>query len=295
MTQPYEFTPVVEQQYQKRDPSEFLPWRRCAEGNNRPGKLLIVRPLQMIDDYRPLKEGDDPNKWRGKLIVADIALLNEIPFIPDDGTGNSLRGFAAGTIFRNNTILLGFLNKAFREYIGKTCLGTVYTEAARQQGFQPSIHWRDLSGDAAAVDLARRFMSRFPDFLIPVAAQITPMNQPQPDPWSQPLAPAPQWSAHSGDQQPQQWTQPAGQPVQYQQQPPQGYAQPVSPAPQGNPYSQPDPWAQQAAQPVSPAPVPAPGHPHQGMSTLEQLKSLGPQGAQGVSAQGHPQNAEPPF
>lgn len=262
-----EFTPVVEQSYEKRDPSEFLPWRRCVErktqsGQFVPGKLLIVRPLEAIEDYRELSDEQKAKKargeevWRGKLIVVDVALLDALPYIPDDGMGNELMGFAAGTIFRNNTVKLGYLNKAFREMIGGMCIGTVYAQPPKQTGFQPSIHWRDMANEDAAKARGRSFLQAFPDFLIPVKAQFTPAATPA-----------------------------------------QNIAVPVSPAPQGNGYQQPDPWSsasagapasewgvQQAAQPVSPAPQ----HPNAGMNTLEQLKAA-------RNAQGQSQEQDPPF
>lgn len=234
-----EFTPVVEQSFDKRDPSEFIPWMRCTDTPYRPGKLLIVRPLQMIDDFRPLPVGADPNKWRGQLCVADVACLDPIEPAQDE-QGAPLIGYPPGTQFRNQTIFLGYLNGAFKNYIGKTCLGTVYTVPS---GFaKPAVKWRDLSGDPHAPDRARKFFQAFPDFLIPTAAQITPV-----------VAQAPQY-----------------------QQPAQGYAAPVSPAPQGSWQGQPDPWAQGQPQNVAPA-----QHPNQGLSTLEQLKAEAQRGAQG--------------
>lgn len=249
----YEFTPVVEQSFDKRDPTEFIPWMRCTETPYRVGKLLIVRPLKMIDDFRKLPEGADPTKWRGQLCIADVACLDPIEPAVDD-QGAPLIGYAPGTQFRDQTIFLGHLNGAFKNYLGKTCLGTVYTVPS---GFaKPSVKWRDLSGDQGAVARAQNFLMSFPGFLIPTAGQITavaPQNQ--------------------------------------QQQAAQGYATPASAPPQGNWQGQPDPWAQGAAQPVSPAPQgQSQAHPHQGMSTLEQLKAEAQYNAQGFA-----QSQEPPF
>lgn len=245
----FQFTPVVEQSYDKRDPSEYLPWKRCTQTPNRPGKLLIVRPLKMIPDFRQLTEEQKARKaqaeaqgkefWRGDLCVADIACLDPIEPAYTD-LGEALRGFDPGHQWRGETIMLGYLNAAFKDYIGKTLIGTVYPQ--KTQFPQPAIKWIDLAADEGAVNRARQFLMAFPNFLIPVAATITPMVQSQP--------------AHST---------PA----------------PATPAPQGSGYQQPDPWAQQAAQPVSPAP----GHPNAGMSTIDQLK-LAAQNAQG---QGQPQ------
>ena len=205
-----DFTPVAEVQFEKRDPSEFLPWMRCTETQYRAGKLLIVRPLKMIDDFRKLPEGADPSKWRGQLCVADIACLDPIDPAQDE-QGAPLPGFPAGSQFRDNTIYLGYLNGAFKNYIGATCVGTVYTVPSGYA--KPAVRWRDLSGDASAVQRARNFLISFPDFLIPRAAQITPM----------------------------------------QQQAPQGHAAPVSGQPGGNAYGGGDPWAQAAPRAVSPA------------------------------------------
>lgn len=257
MTQPYEFTPVVEQSYDKRDPSEYLPWKRCTQTPNRPGKLLIVRPLKMIPDFRQLTEEQKVRKaqaeaqgkefWRGDLCVADIACLDPIEPAYTD-LGEALRGFEAGHQWRGETIMLGYLNAAFKDYLGKTLIGTVYPQ--KTQFPQPAIKWIDLAADEGAVNRARQFLMAFPNFLIPVAATITPMVQPQ-----------------------QGYGQPQGAPA------------PVSPAPGGWAQSPGDPWAQQASQPVSPAP----GHPNAGMSTLDQLR----QAAQ--NAQGQPQPQDPPF
>lgn len=259
----FQFTPVVEQSYDKRDPSEYLPWKRCTQTPNRPGKLLIVRPLKMIPDFRQLTEEQKVRKaqaeaqgkefWRGDLCVADIACLDPIEPAYTD-LGEALRGFEAGHQWRGETIMLGYLNAAFKDYLGKTLIGTVYPQ--KTQFPQPAIKWIDLAADEGAVNRARQFLIAFPNFLIPVAAAITPMVQPEPSPQA------------------------------YGHQPsPQGYATPATPAPQGGWSQAPDPWAQQGAQPVSPAPQ---GHPNAGMSTIDQLKA-----AQG--AQGQQQPSDPPF
>lgn len=252
-----EFTPVVEQgSYEKKDPGEYLPWKRCTQTQHRPGKLLIVRPLKMTKDFRPLTDEQKARQargeevWRGDLCVADIACLDPIePAFTE--LGEQLRGFPPGHQWREETIMLGYLNAAFKDYIGKTCIGTVYPQQTKYP--QPAIRWLDLAGDEGAVDRARKYLIAFPDFLIPRAATITPV---------------------------------ATQAPQYQQQPAQGYAAPTSPAPQGSWQGQTDAWAQGQPQSVAPDQQ----HPNQGLSTLEQLKAEAQRGAQGQF-----QNQEPPF
>lgn len=255
MTYP-EFTPVVEQSYEKRDPGEYLPWKRCTRTAHREGKLLIVRPLKMIADFRPLtddqkaKAARGEEVWRGDLCVADIACLDPIePAFTE--LGEQLRGFPAGHQWREETIMLGYLNAAFKDYVGKTCIGTVYPQQTKYP--QPAIRWQDLAGDETSVNRARKYLIAFPDFLIPRAAAIVPVVQQAP---------------------PQQgWGQPQGAPA------------PVSPAPQGWAQSPGDPWAQGAPQPVSPAPA----HPSAGMSTIDQLKMAA------QNAMGQQQDKDPPF
>lgn len=262
----FQFTPVVEQSYDKKDPSEYLPWKRCTQTPHRPGKLLIVRPLKMIADFRPLSEEQKVRKaqaeaqgkefWRGDLCVADIACLDPIEPAYTD-LGEALRGFDAGHQWRNETIMLGYLNAAFKDYIGNTLVGTVYPQ--KTQFPQPAIRWIDLAADETAVNRARQFLIAFPNFLIPVAAAITPMVQPEPSGQAYGHHPSPQ-----------------------------GFAAPTAAPTQGNPYPQADPWAQGPAQPVSPA---SQGHPGQGMSTVDQLRLA----RDAQNAQGQPQHQDPPF
>lgn len=255
MTLPdFQFTPVVEQSYEKRDPREYLPWKRCTRTAHREGKLLIVRPLKMIADFRPLtdeqkaKQTRGEEVWRGDLCVADIACLDPIePAFTE--LGEQLRGFPAGHQWREETIMLGYLNAAFKDYVGKTCIGTVYPQQTKYP--QPAIRWQDMAADETSVNRARQYLIAFPDFLIPRAAAIVPVVAPQPSPQALGMQPSQQgWGA------------------------PQGYATggPVTPPPQG--YQQPDPWTQGASQPVSPAPA---QHPNAGMSTIEQLKAAAQQ------------------
>lgn len=258
----YEFSPVVDEPREKRPMTDFIPWMRCTELPTRPGKLLIVRPLKMIEDYRPLPEGADPNKWRGRLTVVDVACLDPIDKAFTE-LGEELPGFPPGTIFRNNVVKLGFLNKAFRDHVGGMVIGTVYP--VKTQYPRPSIYWRDLYQDEAAKARAQGFFKAFPQFFTPVPDPYEQRNQQaqaaQGAPVAAPSAATDPWATSNG-----------------------------APGPatgQGSGYQQPDPWAQQAAQPVSPAPA---QHANQGLSTIEQMKR-----AAALNAQGAPQEGEPPF
>lgn len=268
---------------QKRDPSEFIPWQRVCEMNTprglRPGKLMIVRPLEMVKDHR-----DGAPDWR-MLTIADIAVLE--PIEPgSDEYGMPLPGFPRGHQFRNQLVFPGMLNKAWRDFIGATLIGVVYL-GTNDKG-KPPFLWRSLAKVQQAADLGRRFMLARPEFLIPVPRDPQVAAAVAADPWASPASQPQQVAA------PDPWSQPTQAPAQYPasgyQQQPQGYAAPVSPAPQGHPYQTPDPWSQQPAQPVSPAQQPVQQHPNQGMSTIDQLKQ-----AAAMNAQGQPQSQEPPF
>jgi len=209
MTDEYQFSQVTDEPKEKRPITDFIPWMRCTETASRPGRLLIVRPLKMIEDYRPLPEGADPNKWRGKLTVVDVACLDPIDRAFTE-LGEELPGFPPGTIFRNNVVKLGYLNKAFRDHVGGMVIGTVYP--VKTQYAKPAIHWRDMFADEAAKARARSFFQAFPQFFTPVpdpyeqrqqATQSAPAATAapaangwnQPDPWvtqngAQPVAPA---------------------------------------------------------------------------------------------------------
>jgi hypothetical protein len=306
----------------KRDPSEYVPWDRIAEvvtpRGNRPGCVMIVRPLERIKDFRSKDPEDD---WK-TLVVADIAILDAIPSTPDQ-FGIMLPPIPGGSQWRNQTVFPGMLNKAWRDKIGGTLIGVIYygqpKPTAQGTMGKPPFLWRSLSQDANQVRRGQGFMAARPEFLIPV-----PRVNPAPvasgsDAWGQqmtPAAPAPvvqePW-AHLGPAptyapqptQPayapqEQWQQVPGaamnqvlQPLApatpvYQPQPVQAAPVPASapPAPQG--YQQPDPWAQGPAQAVAPAQT---QHPNQGMTTLQQIQ----QAAAQVNHQGQPQNGEPPF
>lgn len=146
-----------------RDPDSmgpYCPLARCK------GKLLIVRPLEYQKEgfttvHKP--EGTD-------VVFADIAVLDEIrPAV--DADDNDLPGFPAGQQFRNQAILQGYLKGTFKRYIGKTLIGTIYNGVATKG--KPPMMWQDLSGDAGQLARGQKYLALYPDFLIPVAAQIT--------------------------------------------------------------------------------------------------------------------------
>lgn len=272
MSQPFHFTDSdTESNSTKRDPSEILDFKRIVEldtpKGKRPGKLIIVRPLDKIKDWR---ETDPDMAWK-TLVVADIAVLEAVPAAYDEFQ-NPIPAIAAGAQYRNQIIFPGMLCKAWRDQIGNTIIGVLYY-GVNEKG-QPPFLWRSLAKVKAATDLGGRFMVRFPQFLIPIPREpqaAAAAEQWATDPWGNAaVAPA---SAPPALPAADPWGQ---------QQPSQGHAAPVSPAPQGNYQGQPDPWAQAPAQPVAPAQV-AP------MNTLQQI-----QAAQ-RNAQGGFQNEEPPF
>lgn len=278
MTQDFQFTDSdTESNAKRRDPSEMLDFKRIVEldtpRGKRPGKLIIVRPLEKIRDWR---ETDPEKAWK-TLVVADIAVLEGVPSTPDE-FGQPLPPIAPGTIYRNLVIFPGMLCKAWRDQVGNTLIGVLYL-GPNEKG-QPPFLWRSLAKVQAATDLGRRFIVRFPNFLIPVPREpeaAANAEQWATDPWGNAAPPATPVSPPA----PAPWDQP----------------QPVSPAPAGGGHQQADPWAsasagaassawgaQQGAQPVSAAPA----HPNQGINTLEQLKAQ-------KNAQGSWQEGEPPF
>ncbi len=287
----------TESNTKRRDPSEYLDFKRIVElktpKGTRPAKLIIVRPLEKIKDYR---ETDPDMAWK-TLVVADIAVLEAVPGAFDE-FGEPLPAIVPGAMFRNQTIYQGMLCKAWRDQIGNTLIGVLYY-GPNEKG-QPPFLWRSLAKVPAATNLGQRFMMRFPQFLIPVPRE--PEAAAAAEQWSSPStgASASEWGTQPGTQaadpwaQPQGspvtmeqgWGQPAGQAPQHQQQPAQTAPAPVSPAPQGLGYASTDPWAQGPAQSVAPAQH----HPQQGMSTLDQLKAAAQQGLQG-----QPQSQDPPF
>lgn len=256
----------------RRDPSEFLDWLRICELTNpqgqvmRPGKVLIVRPLEKIKDWR---EGAED--WR-TLVVADIAVLDPIEPATDQ-YGMPLPGHPHGSQWRNQTVFPGLLNKAWRDKIGGTLIGVVYR--GKNEKGQPPFLWRSLAQDEMQKQRGKGFMMARKEFLIPVPRDpqmssdswVSPSAQQpavQADPWSQ--APARQGYATGGYVSPapqiqqEQWSQPATQQAQwnpqgpagypqqqpqYQYQPPVALAQPVSPPPQGAGYQYPPAQHQQ--------------------------------------------------
>lgn len=287
----------------RRDPSEFIPWMRVAEvrtpRGTRPGLVMIVRPLERIPDYRDKTPG---NEWK-TLVIADIAVLDPIPPGADE-YGMPLDAIPPGSQWRNQTVFPGMLNKAWRDKIGNTLIGVVYMGEAKPtasgtMGKAPFL-WRSLAQDPNQTSRGQRFFAARPEFLVPVPRIVVtaPVAADPGNEWATP-APQNQWGQRQPVHQQDPWAHSQGHPAaieqqyaqgpQYQQQPPQGYVQPVSAVPAGHGYQQPDPWAQQPAQAVAPAQAP-PQQAGQGMSTIEQLRA-----AQQFNAQGQQQDQNPPF
>jgi hypothetical protein len=317
----------------KRDPSEFVPWDRVAEvktpRGNRPGLVMIVRPLERIKDYR---DKDPDNDWK-TLVIADIAVLDAIaPGV--DQYQMPLPPVAPGSQWRNQLVFPGMLNKAWRDKIGGTLIGVVYYGEPKPMPNgtmgKPPFLWRSLATDEQQVRRGQGFMAARPEFLIPIprvqpgaVAATEWASTPSRDPWSQPLGQQPQYAqGHPAAH--EQWQQVpgaalsqamAGMSPHYQQPPvqaapvpqtapPQGYyqqqpAQPVAPAQQA-PLSTLDQLRVAAATPgAQPQPAqmaaapsaqdPWAQAPAQGLSTLDQMKLAA------QSHQGQPQATEPPF
>lgn len=151
------FTTVVAQEAGDRI---YLPWTRAK------GKLMIVRPLEYRKDgyittHAP--EGTD-------VVFCDVALLDAIRPATDEDD-NDLPGFDAGTQFRNQSCLAGYLKGTFKRYIGQTLIGTIYKGVATKG--KPPLMWEDLSGNAECVERGQQFLIAHPEFLIPVEATFT--------------------------------------------------------------------------------------------------------------------------
>lgn len=295
MTTPdFQFTDSdTESNSKRRDPSEILDFKRICEiespRGKRPGKLIIVRPLEKIKDWR---ETDPDMAWK-TLVVADIAVLEGVPAAVDEFQ-NPIPPIAPGAMYRNQVVFPGMLCKAWRDQIGNTLIGVLYL-GPNEKG-QPPFLWRSLAKVQAATDLGRRFMMRFPNFLIPVPREpeaAAAAEQWTTDPWATPASPVPnqaQYATSYSD--PYATTSPTAPAV---------YGGPQhQPAPdpwahtQGHPAAreqQPDPWAQAPAAGVAPAQAAPAQHPGQGMSTIDQLKLA----TQQQNHQGAPQQGEPPF
>lgn len=153
MTSP--FTTVTD----KQDAGDkiYLPWARCK------GKLVIVRPLEyqregFITAHSP--EGTD-------ALFCDAALLDPIMAAMNE-EGDELPAFAAGTQFRGQVVLAGFLKGTFKRYLGKTLIGTIYRGVPTKG--KPPLMWQDLSADVDCATRGQQFLIAHPQFLIPVEA-----------------------------------------------------------------------------------------------------------------------------
>lgn len=138
----------------------YLPWARTKN------KLLIVRPLEyqkegFVTTHAP--DGTD-------AVFADAALLDPIAAAVNE-EGDELPAFPAGTQFRGQVVLSGYLKGTFKRYIGHTLIGTTYRGPATKG--KPPIMWQDLTGDAQCVARGQQFLIAHPEFLIPVEASFT--------------------------------------------------------------------------------------------------------------------------
>ena len=198
-----EFADVQEAVFQKRPPEEILHIAACRN------VLLIVRPLTYKASGVKTSFKDDTD-----AVFCDIAVLDPVPGWVDN-EGNPVAPHPAGRQFRDQMLLQGFLKGTFKNYLGKTCIGTIYTEPSGKG--KPSIKFRSLAGNVECVTRARQFLAAHPEFLVPAAAQITDTTQ-QPDRYpatsAAPVSPA---GGYDGYQQPDPWAQggsqgvPAGQ------------------------------------------------------------------------------------
>lgn len=138
----------------------YLPWARCKN------KLLIVRPLEyqkegFVTTHAP--EGTD-------AIFADAALLDPIMAAMNEDD-EEMPGFPAGTQFRGQVVLAGYLKGTFKRYIGHTLIGTTYRGPATKG--KPPIMWQDLSGNPDCVARGQQFLLAHPEFLIPAEAAFS--------------------------------------------------------------------------------------------------------------------------
>lgn len=156
MTSP--FTTVTD----KQDSGDkvYLPVSRCK------GKLLIVRPLKYQDkDFVTTHAPDGTD-----ACFVDVALLDPIRAGVDEDD-NELPGFEAGTQFRDQVILQGYLKGCFKRYIGKTLIGTIY-KGVPTKG-KPPLMWQDLSADPECTARGQQFLIAHPEFLVPVEGQFS--------------------------------------------------------------------------------------------------------------------------
>lgn len=153
------FGDAQEVAFTKRPPEEILHIAACKN------VLLIVRPTKyQANGFKTsFKEDTD-------AIFADIAVLDNVPpWVDNDG--NAVIPHPAGRTFRNQLLLQGYLKGTFKGWVGKTLIGTIYTEPSGKG--KPSIKWRSLAQDPQCVARGQQFLAANPQFLIPVEAQIS--------------------------------------------------------------------------------------------------------------------------
>lgn len=126
--------------------------------------LMIVRPIKYqesgyITEYRP--EGMD-------AMFCDIAVLDAVN---DDGT--------KGKIFRNASVLQGYLKGTFKRYLGHTLVGAVIL-GPKAKGQKPPYMWTDLSGDPASVAVASTWLQANQRFLVEITSVTSVAQQSTP-------------------------------------------------------------------------------------------------------------------
>lgn len=221
MSQPNQFTTVSDQ---PDEGGEYIPMARCK------GRLMIVRPLEYKREGFTTKHKPDGTD----VVFCDIAVLDPIPDWEDE-EGVNHAGFLAGHQFRNQSVLQGFLKGTFKRYIGATLIGTMYRGAPTKG--KPPMMWQDLSTDPDCVRRGQGFMAAHPEFLIPVAANIS-RSEPEQETYGF-----------------------------------QGYSNQSAPAGRTSGYSDPDPWA--TATEPSRNPQAAAQETRRPQTTLEQLRGMG--------------------
>lgn len=160
------FGDAQEVAFAKRPPEEILHIAACRN------VLLIVRPTKYQANGFKTSFKDDTD-----AIFADIAVLDDVPpWVDNDG--NPVIPHPAGRQFRNQLLLQGYLKGTFKGWVGKTLIGTIYTEPSGKG--KPSIKWRSLAQDPQCVARGQQFLAANPQFLIPVEAQISDTSS-QPD------------------------------------------------------------------------------------------------------------------
>ena len=104
-------------------------------------------------------------------VFADVAILDAIPAAVNE-YGDEIPGFDAGTQFRGQVILAGYLKGTFKRLLGQTLIGTI-TIGVPTKG-RPPLHFQDLSADPTAVARGTQFLQQHPEFLKPVVPDFTP-------------------------------------------------------------------------------------------------------------------------